>query len=400
MNAGLEKLYRIGKKNSRYIIGLMSGTSLDGLDIALCEIEQNGLATKISLLNFCTVNYDDTYKKEVRKICSKKTILLEDLCLLNEWIGIKHATIVNACLKRWNFPNVEIDLIASHGQTVYHAPKSLHQRQDFYNGTLQIGDADHIAVHTGIITVSDFRQKHIAAGGEGAPLAAYGDFLLYSENDHDVILLNIGGIANFTYLPAGGEFDNIACSDTGPGNILMDAYVQQNYPGKYFDNDSMIAREGTTNEVLLGALMNNDFFQLSFSKTTGPELFNLSYLENAISVSNTNSLSKADIMATLNKFTARTIGDAIKKITMAHKNIKLFISGGGIHNPLLIDNIKKELPGISIDSTMKKNIDPDAKEAVLFALLANECVAGNGSNFGNGTAHFPAITMGKISFPG
>jgi anhydro-N-acetylmuramic acid kinase len=208
----------------------MSGTSLDGLDIALCEIKGNGIDTKLSLLKFDHINYEDDYKEEVRKIFSKKTIELEELCLLNEWIGIKHAAIVNACLQKWNVPNENVDLIASHGQTIYHAPKNLHHRQKFGNGTLQIGDADHIAVHTGIITISDFRQKHIAAGGEGAPLAAYGDFILYSEKDRDVMLLNIGGIANFTYLPAGAGFDKIICSDIGPGNTIMDAYARQNFP--------------------------------------------------------------------------------------------------------------------------------------------------------------------------
>ncbi|MFT3911245.1 MAG: anhydro-N-acetylmuramic acid kinase [Ferruginibacter sp.] len=399
MNINLEQLYSIGKKDSRIIIGLMSGTSLDGLDVALCEIKGNGTNTKFSLLQFETINYDDEYKEEVRTIFSKENISLEKLCLLNEWIGIKHATIVNSCLKKWNIAKENIDLIASHGQTIYHAPKQQHQNKKFGNGTLQIGDGDHVAVNTGIITLSDFRQKHIAAGGEGAPLAAYGDFILFSEKDNDTILLNIGGIANFTFLPAGAAFNKIVCSDIGPGNTMMDAWTQKHFPGKYFDKDAAIAKQGTANETLLNALKENDFFKTAFPKTTGPELFNLTYLKNAMIKSHTKHLTVADIMATLNLFTATVITDAIIKVTAGRKNCKVLISGGGMHNPLLLKNIKKNIPGILIQSTKEKGIDADAKEAILFAILANEAVAGNGNNFGTGNDHFPAITMGKISLP-
>ncbi len=399
MNDSLEKLYSIGRKDKRHIIGLMSGTSFDGLDVALCEIKGNGRASLLSVLNFTTVNYDDDYKEELKNIFSKQTVNLEKICLLNEWIGIKHASIINDCLRKWNIAKEEIDLIASHGQTIYHAPQHLHKNKKFGNATLQIGDADHIAVNTGIITISDFRQKHIAAGGEGAPLAAYGDFILFSEKQNDVILLNIGGIANFTFLSAGSSFDKILCSDIGPGNTMMDAWMQKSFPGKYFDENAVTAKQGNVHEGLLNALNENDFLKLPFPKTTGPELFNLSYLENAMHKSNTVDLTVTDTMATLNKFTATVICDAILKISSHPENCKLFVSGGGMHNPLLIETIKNKIPGIVFRSTMEKGIDPDAKEAVLFAVLANECIAGNANNFGNGNDHFPAVSMGKISFP-
>ena len=398
MNEALEKLYAIGNKDSRIIVGLMSGTSLDGLDVVLCEIKGNGTNTKLSLLQFETIDYDDDFKEEVRSIFSKDNISLAKLCLLNEWIGIKHAAIVNSCIQNWNISKENVDLIASHGQTIYHAPKHLHQNKKFSNATLQIGDGDHIAVNTGIITISDFRQKNIAAGGEGAPLAAYGDFILFSEKDNDVILLNIGGIANFTFLPAGSSFNKIICSDIGPGNTMMDAWMQNNFPGKYFDEDASLAKQGKVHEGLLKALIEHEFFDLPFPKTTGPELFNLSYLKNVLNRTNTATLPVADIMATLNQFTATKICDAILKLKAAG-NCKIFVSGGGLHNPLLIANIKKNIPGISIHSTIEKNIDPDAKEAILFAILANECVAGNGYDFVSGNEHFPGVSMGKISFP-
>jgi anhydro-N-acetylmuramic acid kinase len=275
----------------------------------------------------------------------------------------------------------------------------MHQHKNYPNGTLQIGDGDHIAVKTGIITVSDFRQKHLAAGGEGAPLAAYGDFILFHEKENNIILLNMGGIANFTWLPAGAAFNKIVCTDTGPGNTMMDAWTQKNYPGKYFDSNGAIALQGTLHSGLLNALKENDFFKLLLPKTTGPELFNPGYLETAMQKSGTTTLQAADVMATLNRFTAETICEAIERVTGSKDDFKIFVSGGGMHNPLLMDHINGYFRNISIHTTAEKNIHPDAKEAVLFAILANECVAGNGNNLGEGTDHFPAINMGKISLP-
>jgi anhydro-N-acetylmuramic acid kinase len=202
MIQNVEALYTISKKKSRKIIGLMSGTSLDGLDVALCEVTGEGIQTSIKLVEFESVTFTTDFKNEVKEIFSKKNIDLEKLTLLNSWIAQQHAIIINLLLKKWKIKKEEVDLIASHGQTIYHAPKSLHHHTKFSNATLQISDGDHIAVATGIITLSDFRQKHIAAGGEGAPLAVYGDYLIFGKKGEDRILLNIGGIANFTYLPS------------------------------------------------------------------------------------------------------------------------------------------------------------------------------------------------------
>jgi anhydro-N-acetylmuramic acid kinase len=400
MNTNIEKLYKIAAKPVRKIIGLMSGTSVDGLDVALCNIEGHGLNTKLKLLNFDTVAFDTEMKEEIKSVFSKKNVDLENLTLLNPWIALQHAQIINSCLKKWNLKNDEVDLIASHGQTIYHAPKSLHRQNKFGNATLQIGDGDHLAVATGIITISDFRQKHIAAGGEGAPLAVYGDYLIFAKQGEDRLLLNIGGIANFTYLPASMDTAKIFSTDTGPGNTMMDAFVQQNYPGRFFDKDAAIAITGTVNDELLGALKENEFFKQPFPKTTGPELFNLPYLLNAQTVSGTLHLSKEDIMATINKFSADTIVDAVKKAFTDKRGLSIYSSGGGMHNSLLMQHIKAQLPGCTFYTTADLEIDPDAKEAVLFALLANECVSGNVSTFGKGTDGMPAVSMGKISFPG
>jgi len=399
MNTDLEKLYAISKKPERKILGLMSGTSLDGLDIALCHFSGSGLQTKIRLLKFETVAFDEDFKSEIKSVFSKKNIDFEKLCLLNPWVALKHAGIINSCLKKWNIPKEEIDLIASHGQTVYHAPKILHQQQKFGNATLQIGDGDHLSVATGIITLSDFRQKHIAAGGEGAPLAVYGDYLIFGKAGEDRILLNIGGIANFTYLPGSMDSAAIFSTDTGPGNTMMDALIQQHFKGKHFDENAVIALRGKINEPLLAALRENDFFTKPFPKTTGPELFNLDYLQTAKEKAAAQTISVEDTMATLNKFSADTMVSALLKTTDKNRKYKMFTSGGGMYNFLLIQHLKEALPNFSFYTTAELDIDPDAKEAVLFAVLANECICGDGSYLQKGVNGMPAVSMGKISFP-
>jgi len=399
MNKNVERLYRISNKRERAVIGLMSGTSVDGLDVALCSIEGHGSNTKLTLLKFETVAFGEEMKSVVKSVFSKKQIDLERLTLLNPWIALQHAGIINSLLKKWGVKNEDVDLIASHGQTIYHAPKTLHRQTQFGNATLQIGDGDHLAVATGIITISDFRQKHIAAGGEGAPLAVYGDYLIFGKQGENRILLNIGGIANFTYLPADMDKAKIFSTDTGPGNTMMDTFTQENYNGKFFDENGMIALSGKVNNYLLLALKENTFFNQSFPKTTGPELFNSHYLAKALSVSKTSHLSKEDILATLNKFSADTIVDAIKKAVNDLSGSAIYSSGGGMHNTLLMQHIQSQLPGCKFYTTADLEIDPDAKEAVLFALLANECVCGNPDTYGKGTLGMPAVSMGKISFP-
>ena len=378
----------------------MSGTSFDGLDVALCKIKGSGSETDVELVKFETSSYQDDFKEELKTIFSRRDADLEKVCLLNEWVAIQHATIINNCLQKWGFTKNDIDLIASHGQTIYHAPKFLHGREKFPNATLQIGDGDHIAVNTGIITISDFRQKHIAAGGEGAPLAVYGDYFLFSKKGENRIMLNIGGIANFTFLPGDLDGAKIFCTDVGPGNTMMDAFVQKHFPGKYFDEGSGIAKKGKVNADLLKELKTHAFFAGDFPKTIGPELFNLSYLQNAIKKTVITSVTNEDIMATLNRFSADTTADAIKKCIEKNESYSIYVSGGGMHNPLLMENIKTQLPGMKFYTTDDLHINPDAKEAVLFALLANECVCGEKINIGKGRNKIPSVTMGKISFPG
>jgi anhydro-N-acetylmuramic acid kinase len=399
MNQNIQSLYEIAQKSSRKIIGLMSGTSLDGLDVALCEISDSGENTKVTLIQFDTVNYSEDIKTEIRKVFAKETINFQHLALLNEWIGLLHADIILQCLKKWNIPTQDIDLIASHGQTVMHAPKILHNQEKFPNATLQIGDGDHIAVKTGIITISDFRQKHIAAGGEGAPLAVYGDYFIFGKKGENRIMLNMGGIANFTFLPASMNPEAVFVTDTGTGNTLIDAFTRLYFPEKAFDNNAEIAKKGTVNQKLLNHLKLNDFFKKPFPKTTGPELFGIEYVKNAQILSQTENISINDLLATLTRFSAETIAEAIQIAIGNAKDEKftIYMSGGGMHNPLLIHWLKELLP-FNFLKTDDLGISGDAKEAVLFAILANETLCGGTSDFGSRKG-IPSVSMGKISFP-
>ncbi|WP_291399743.1 anhydro-N-acetylmuramic acid kinase [Daejeonella sp.] len=396
MNPNITSLHEIANKPNRKIIGLMSGTSFDGLDIALCEFRDSGLETQVKVLNFSSETYPSDFKEDLKSIFAKQNVDFEKLTILNAFIGKYYAELILKNLSDWGIAVNEIDLIASHGQTVFHAPKHQRAADSYPNATLQIGDGDHIAVATGIITISDFRQKHVAVGCEGAPLSVYGDYLLFSSAEENRIMLNIGGISNFTFLPAKHSTDFFS-SDVGPGNTLMDQFVQQHYPGKYFDEDARIASSGTVNPELLDSLFSHDFFKSDYPKTTGPELFSLAYLSNAISKTGLEKLSNEDILATLAAFTAKSIVDAVRSSVGSKGAYEIYISGGGMHNPLLLHLIEEQL-GKKLKFSSDLGIAPDAKEAVLFALLGNEAVAGGHTNFG---AHpgVPSISMGKISFP-
>jgi anhydro-N-acetylmuramic acid kinase len=398
MNSNWEKVFQIIQKPERLIIGLMSGTSMDGLDIALCGVSGSGTRTKIRLAEFKTVAYTSEFKAEVKAIFSRRDADLQMVCLMNEKVGLLHAEMILEAIASWGRKPEDIDVIASHGQTIFHAPQSLHGLTAYPNATLQIGDGDHIAVKTGIITIADFRQKHIAAGGEGAPLAVYGDYLLFSKKDEDRIMLNIGGIANFTYLPGDNDATKVFSTDVGPGNTLMDQFVQKHYKGLYFDEDARIASAGAVNEPLLKELMQAGFLEAGFPKTTGPELFNLDYLQAAQDKSGTKSISNEDIMATLSRFSANVIINAIEKCFGKEKTPSIYISGGGMHNPLLLQQLKMRLSNASFFSTDELEINPDAKEAVLFAILANETLVGDKTNFGD-RAGVPSVSMGKVCLP-
>ncbi|WP_045688481.1 anhydro-N-acetylmuramic acid kinase [Hymenobacter sp. AT01-02] len=402
MNSYLTRLYSMAQQPSRRIVGLMSGTSLDGLDVALCRLHGHGTATRLELEHFATVPYSNEVRRRIREVFAGGQVSLEYLTLLHPWLGLLHGDMILQCLQEWQVAPAAVDLVASHGQTVYHAPQHQHQHPDFpLNATLQLGDGDHVSVRTGIITLSDFRQKHIAAGGEGAPLAAYGDYLLLSSTEEERLLLNLGGIANFTYLPRAGQDASAAFStDTGPGNTLLDATVRAHHPMLAYDEDGRLASAGQVHAGLLTELLAHPFFAAPLPKTTGPELFGPAYLRSAQERSDTLTLGLADTLATLTELSAVGVAQAARQVFGSEPALAVYASGGGAHNPALQAALRRQLPACRFATTEQLGILPDAKEAILFALLANEAVAGQPVSLGAGRQRVPAVSMGKISLPG
>lgn len=398
MKKHIEQLFAISEKSTRNIIGLMSGTSLDGLDVALCRFTGSGEQTEVEVARFATLPYDDAFRSEIRRVFAKKEIDFQHFTLLNVLIAEKHAAFVNQCLNEWKIPAEEIDLIASHGQTVFHAPRVFHGLPDYPNATLQIGDGDHIARRTGIITISDFRQKHVAAGGEGAPLALYGDYFLFSKKGEDRFLLNIGGIANFTYLPGDGDTTRAFATDTGPGNTLLDVFARKLFDVP-FDENARIASNGRVDTLLLEFLKKESFFEKPFPKTIGPELFSEDWVQSALQQLPKGNINPFDLMATLTRLSAETIAEGLHRVAKQNTPATVFLSGGGAHNPLLWKYLSELLPEWKMFPMITLGVDGDAKEAVLFAALANETVAGTPTN-GAMLGGIPLVGMGKISFPG
>ncbi|MEO0998392.1 MAG: anhydro-N-acetylmuramic acid kinase [Pseudomonadota bacterium] len=398
MNANIARLAELGASAERHVVGLMSGTSLDGLDVALCRIRGHGRDTSVRVERFATVDYSGEERSRIAAVFSARQVDLQHLTLLHAWLGRRHGEIVNDCLAAWGVAAADVDLIASHGQTVYHCPRSLHGRADYPNATLQLGDGDHVAMTTGITTVSDFRQKHVAAGGEGAPLAIYGDYFVFAADDESRVLLNLGGIANLTWLPRGGGPGDVIATDIGPGNTLMDAAVRRLDPAERFDRDGGRASRGKVVDALLDALLDHAFFGAPWPRTAGPELFNLNYVDEAINAGGVAAPAANDLLATLNRFTVEAVGRAVESIDAAAAAV--YVSGGGARNTALLKALTARLAPRCVTTTAALGIDPDAKEAVLFAILANEAVAGIPVSFSAGENPAAAVALGKISFAG
>jgi anhydro-N-acetylmuramic acid kinase len=396
MNPQIEKLYQVAKKESKLILGLMSGTSLDGLDLALCQFTGSGTATTYQIIQHATVDYPSEIKQEIRGIFAKETIHFPTLSTLNAQIGILHAQLILETLKSWGVNPADVDAIASHGQTVMHRPM---RDGSLPNSTLQIGDGDHIAHRTGIMCISDFRQKHVAGGGEGAPLAIYGDYFLFSKKGRNRILLNIGGIGNFTFLDAEGNPEQILVTDTGPGNTLIDAAVRKYFPGFDFDQDAILAKQGILHTALLGDLLDLPFFSEAFPKSTGPEYFHLQKVEEMIQAKN-YSLTPVDLIRTLSELTAQSIADSIQQYIpkQISDNFQLIVSGGGSKNPYLMERIAQLLSPIQLLESDAVGVPSAAKEALLFAVLANETLSDPEPSKNRRLGDSPWLTLGKISF--
>jgi len=404
MNPSIQKLINIAQKKERLIIGLMSGTSLDGLDIALCRLSGNGPDTSVVLERFITKPYTPEYAEALKVISSVSHVPLSEVCYQHTKIADLHANWILEALKEWGIPASEVDCIASHGQSIYHLPaRDQKKRSHPLNSTFQIGDGDHIAVKTGILTISDFRQKHTAVGGEGAPMAGLVDEILFRHQTESRVLLNIGGIGNFTYLSSREEAEkNMFTTDTGPGNTLIDK-LTQHYFNQPFDTDAKLAKSGSIEKELLEVMLSDVWFDQNRTKTTGPEYFSLDWIKKSAQKigMDTNAVPPQHLIRTVTELSAISITDSIKQRISANKEVVIYVSGGGVHNPLLMRRIRELLPTYQIHNFQTLGMDPDAKEALLFAVLANEMLTGEGflmSDLTNDN-HSDRVNFGKISFP-
>lgn len=396
MNPMLRKLQNISEKSTRRVIGLMSGTSMDGLDIALCRFHGCGMHTRFELEQFVSVDYPDEVNRQLISFATSDVIDTQTLCVWHTWLAHLHGGYIRQALKDWRVSQGDVDLLASHGQTIYHAPRHKHNMDDMPNATLQIGDGDHLAYQTGIITISDFRQRDTARGNEGAPLAAYGDYLLFRHPDTHRVLLNIGGISNFTWLPAGLAAFPPCSYDTGPGNTLIDAATRKHFTGLRFDKGGALAASGQVHKDLLALLMQHPYFSKPAPKTTGFEVFHMSWVETCMAAAGVameddmpDGISAADLLATLTQLTVETVAHQIRDSLPENEPAQVCVSGGGAYNHTLMDGLRKALDPVPVVRTDELGVTADAKEALFFAALANELICGTDTR----------LHLGKISLP-
>lgn len=381
MNKALSQLLEIARKEERLVIGLMSGTSLDGLDIALCKVTNHS----VHQLKFRCIDYPVDLRSLLFSIRSKEHVNLSSISKLHTGLAHYFANEIIRALQEWGIERQEIDLIGSHGQTIYHAP------DDSPSHTLQIVDGDHIAQLTGIITVSDFRQKHVSAGGEGAPLAVYLDRFLFQDESKFRVALNLGGIANLTIVPPRNSTFKVISTDVGPANTLIDEAMKFHF-NRPFDESGKIAKEGSVSSKLVKYLLLDPFFRKSFPKSTGQELFSLNWVHHLMQ-SHQIELSKEDLVASLTELTIKSIQRSIESL-LENVPFELVVSGGGVKNIFLTERLQKSLPQADLKEISEFGISSDAKEAVLMAYLADRIFVKNGLEAGVSEVH-----LGKISLP-
>ncbi len=382
----------------RYAIGMLSGTSVDGIDVALVAFSASG--NEVRLLEFFTDPFPDTIREMILAYSHGEPFTAEQHTRLHWALGHVFAEAAAKMIARASLAKREIAFIASHGQTVQHLPAD--RRIDGYSsrGTLQLGEAAVIAEKTGITTVYDFRAGDMAAGGEGAPLISYFDYLFFASPGEHRILLNIGGIANLTVLPAGCGEEHVQASDTGPGNMLIDAVCRYFFKQTY-DKDGKIAAEGVVDRALLDDLLQHPYFTQSFPKSTGREQFGQNYVDSVIRQAKARDVSARDLVATLTELTVQTVAAAVRDRLAGlepDKPARLIISGGGAQNPTLMHSLQEALQEIPCETTEAHGFSPDAKEAVCFAVLGRQVLQGKTATIPSATgAGHPALT-GKVCF--
>ena len=380
----MSRLSRLPDKDPKVVVGLMSGTSVDGVDAALVEIAGRGLSTRVRLIRHGTFPYPGEIRERILRLFDGE---VRDACEMNFVLGDEFARAAMGILREGE----TADLVGSHGQTIYHTDPSQPGRAS----TLQIGEASIIAEATGAVVVSDFRSRDISAGGTGAPLVPYADFLLFRQEGVVRGLQNIGGIANVTVVP--DTLEGVFAFDTGPGNMVMDEVARAATSGRErFDPSGSLAAAGKVDDALLGDLLGHPFLGLDPPKSTGREVFGKAFADELIRDCDEGRLG--DLLATVTRFTARSIHLAYERFVFPRTRIdEVWTSGGGVLNETLMSALRDlfaPLPVRNLDDVSP--IPASAKEAVAFAVLANEAVHGCPANLPRVTGASWPVVLGKI----
>jgi anhydro-N-acetylmuramic acid kinase len=350
----------------------MSGTSLDGIDVAVVEIA----GRRVSTIGFQSTPYAADVRRAILGV-SNATTTTREISRLNFLLGELYARAVRRACRAYG----PVELIGCHGQTIYHEGGA---------STLQIGEAAVIAERCGVPVVSDFRTRDIAAGGQGAPLVPYVDYLLFRHTRRTRIALNIGGIANITVIPAGAAASEVVAFDTGPGNMAIDALAREYTRGRQdFDRDGRIAARGRVNRPLLDRLLADPYYRKRPPKSAGREQYGAEFVQRMKG----SGLPLADLIATATVLTAATISMAAAPFHAA----ELIVSGGGAHNPRIMAHLAAFLPGVALATSADYGVDIDAKEAIAFAILAYETRRGKASNLPSATGARRAVVLGKMT---
>lgn len=377
------------------VAGLMSGTSLDGIDVAIVEISGRGWSKRVRTLAFRTVPYPEKVRQTILSVSNAPTHTAI-ISRLNFLLGELYAQALIETTRRARIPVDSIELIGSHGQTIFHegAPVPFLGRR--IASTLQIGEAAVLAERTGIPVVADFRPRDIAAGGRGAPLVPYVDYLLFRHRRRGRVLLNIGGIANITAIPPAARPQDVIAFDTGPGNMVVDALAQHHTRGRWkFDRDGRLAARGRLNRELLDRLLDDPYLRQPPPKSAGREQYGREFVGRLLET----GLPLPDLIATATAFTAAAVAVGIERFVRPRMPVhELIASGGGVHNPRMMAQLTAFLPGVRVAQTGDFGVDPDAKEAIAFAVLAYETWKRRPANLPAATGARRPVVLGKISW--
>ncbi|MCK5033695.1 MAG: anhydro-N-acetylmuramic acid kinase [Calditrichia bacterium] len=391
----MNKLKSILKKKSRKIIGLMSGTSCDGIDLALVDINSTG--NHFEFIHGYHKPYNKIQKKTILDCVDPQHSNIENISQINFYLAQIWSAAIKEMLNKLNISKDEIDLIGSHGQTIYHQPLLNDFGGKKISSTLQLGDPAVLAQLTGITTVGDFRVADVAVGGQGAPLVPYFDWLFFRRLKKNVLALNIGGISNITFIPEDGDLTKVIAFDCGPGNMLIDQLMQRLYE-KPFDKNGRIAKIGNFSERIFKHLLKtDDFIKKEPPRSTGREYYGKEFVLKILRKSLRSRIQEPEIIHTVSKYTAYVIYDSYNKfIFPKYKADLLVVGGGGSRNPFIMQSLQEYFQGVKVTNTSEFNLDEDYKEAICFAVLANELIEGRPTNLPQVTGAERQVLLGKI----